>query len=171
MAVFVAFLRAVNVTGTGKLPMATLKALCEKCGFTDVQTYIASGNAVFKAKETAAKVKARLEAALLKPMGKPCPVFVRTAEELDAVVRANPYPDAHPSRTIIVFLDTAPAKDAIQGWEIPGDEEMTLIGRELFIHFPTGQGSSKLKVPFARVGTGRNLNTTRAMLALARERE
>jgi uncharacterized protein (DUF1697 family) len=171
MPTFVALLRAVNVTGTGKLPMTTLKKLCERCGYTDVKTYIASGNVVFNTKETAAAVKAKLEAALLKPMGKPCLVFVRSADELDAVVRANPYPDAHPSRMIIVFLDAAPSKDAIKGWSIPGDEEMTLIGRELFIHFPTGQGTSKLKVPFANVGTGRNLNTTRAMLALARERE
>lgn len=171
MATFVAFLRAVNVTGTGKLAMTDLKTICEKCGFTDVKTYIASGNVVFRAKEAASKVKAKLEAALLDPMGKPCVVFVRTADELDAVVRSNPYPDAHPSRTIVVFLDTAPAKDAIKGWTIPGDEQMTIIGRELFIHFPTGQGTSKLKVPFAAVSTGRNLNTTRAMLALARERE
>lgn len=171
MPTFVAFLRAVNVTGTGKLPMADLKKLCENCGFTNVKTYIASGNVVLDTKDTPAKVKAKLEAALLKPMGKQCLVFVRTADELDAVVRANPYPDAHPSRMIIVFLDAAPAKDAIKGWRIPGDEQMTIVGRELFIHFPTGQGTSKLKVPFANVGTGRNLNTTRTMLALARERE
>lgn len=171
MAAFVAFLRAVNVTGTGKLPMADLKKLCEKCGFTNVKTYIASGNVVFDARETAVKVKAKIEAALLKPMGKRCLVFVRTADELDAAVRANPFPDAHPSRMIIVFLDAAPAKDAIKDWKIPGDERMTIVGRELFIHFPTGQGTSKLKVPFAGVGTGRNLNTTRTMLALARERQ
>lgn len=170
MPTFVALLRSVNVGGTGKLPMADLKALCERCGFTGVKTYIASGNVILDTRETAAKVKAKLEAALLKPMGKPCLVFIRTADELEAALAANPWPDANPSRTIITFLDTAPPKDAIKGWPIPGNERLALIGRELFVHFPDGQADTKLKVPFADVGTGRNLNTTRALLALARDR-
>lgn len=170
MPTFVALLRSVNVGGTGKLPMADLKALCERCGFTGVKTYIASGNVILDTRETAAKVKAKLEAALLKPMGKPCLVFIRTADELEAALAANPWPDANPSRTIITFLDTAPPKGAIKGWPIPGNERLALIGRELFVHFPDGQADTKLKVPFADVGTGRNLNTTRALLALARDR-
>lgn len=170
MPTFVALLRSVNVGGTGKLPMADLKALCERCGFTGVKTYIASGNVILDTRETAAKVKAKLEAALLKPMGKPCLVFIRTADELEAALAANPWPDANPSRTIITFLDTAPPKDAIKGWPIPGKERLALVGRELFAHFPDGQADTKLKVPFADVGTGRNLNTTRALLALARDR-
>ena len=46
MPVFIALLRAVNVGGTGKLPMGDLKRLCEKAGFRNVRTYIASGNVV-----------------------------------------------------------------------------------------------------------------------------
>ena len=46
---------------------------------------------------------------------------------------------------------------------------MTLRGRELYIHFPDGMGQSKLKVPFAGVGTGRNLNTVRALIAMAKD--
>lgn len=171
MATFVALLRSINVGGTGKLPMADLRKLGERCGFTNVKTYIASGNVVLDATISAAQVKAKLEAALLKPMGKPCLVFVRTADELEAALAANPWPDANPSRTIITFLDTAPPKDAIKGWPIPGKEQMALIGRELHLQFPDGQADTKLKVPFADIGTGRNLNTTRALLALARDRE
>ena len=48
---------------------------------------------------------------------------------------------------------------------------MALVGRELHLHFPDGQADTKLKVPFADIGTGRNLNTVRALLALARDRE
>ncbi|HEY0489493.1 MAG TPA: DUF1697 domain-containing protein, partial [Telluria sp.] len=47
MTTFIALLRAVNVGGTGKLPMTELKAMCEAAGFTNVRTYIASGNVVF----------------------------------------------------------------------------------------------------------------------------
>ena len=61
MPVYVALLRAVNVGGTGKLPMTELKTMCVAEGFADVQTYIASGNVVFTSKLSAARVKAALE--------------------------------------------------------------------------------------------------------------
>ena len=64
MTAFVALLRAVNVGGTGKLPMGELVRLCESAGFCSVSTYIASGNVVFSSRETEARVKARLEASL-----------------------------------------------------------------------------------------------------------
>jgi uncharacterized protein (DUF1697 family) len=169
MATFIALLRSVNVGGTGKLPMADLKALCVKAGFTNVRTYIASGNVVLDAKVPAARVKAALEAALHKRVGKPIQVLIRTADELEAVVAANPYPEAAPNQLIVLFLDHEPRESSIADWPIPGRERMTLRGRELFLHFPDGQGTSKLRVPFADVGTGRNLNTVRAVLALARD--
>lgn len=171
MSTLVGFLRAVNVTGTGKLLMDDLRKICGKCGFGDVRTYIASGNVVFASKVTAAKAKATLEAALLKKMGKPCQVVIRTADELEAILKANPYPEAEPNRCMVLFLDEPPAKaakDALKTWKIPAHERMELRGRELFLHFPDGQGQSKLKVPFMTVGTGRNINTVRAMLAMAR---
>ena len=54
---------------------------------------------------------------------------------------------------------------------IPGPEEVALVGRELFVHYPEGQGSSKLKIPFAKTGTGRNLNTVAKLAAMARALE
>jgi uncharacterized protein (DUF1697 family) len=65
MTRYVALLRAVNVGGTGKLPMSRLRALCKEGGFTRVQTYIASGNVVFESAAAAPKVKSELEARLL----------------------------------------------------------------------------------------------------------
>ena len=61
MTAYVALLRAVNVGGTGKLPMAELVRICEAIGFTGVRTYIASGNAVFASKASETRVKALLE--------------------------------------------------------------------------------------------------------------
>ena len=61
MTAFVALLRAVNVGGTGKLPMTELKAMCEELGFTGVRTYIASGNVVFASRKSETAVKAALE--------------------------------------------------------------------------------------------------------------
>ena len=84
MTAFIALLRAVNVTGTGKLPMTELKAMCEAAGLKSVKTYIASGNVVFKSNKTEAKVKALLEAAATAYVGKPVGVMVRTAAEMAA---------------------------------------------------------------------------------------
>ena len=71
MVKYVALLRAVNVGGTGKLPMADLKAICSDAGFTQVETYIASGNVVFESKMTPSKVKSELEKRLHEYSGKP----------------------------------------------------------------------------------------------------
>jgi uncharacterized protein (DUF1697 family) len=67
MAVYIALLRAVNVGGTGKLPMTTLRAMCGEAGFSRVRTYIASGNVVFASPRPESQVKAVLEAALKSP--------------------------------------------------------------------------------------------------------
>ena len=61
MTAYVALLRAVNVGGTGKLPMTTLVKMCEAAGFGEVRTYIASGNAIFNSRLKERKVKALLE--------------------------------------------------------------------------------------------------------------
>jgi uncharacterized protein (DUF1697 family) len=163
----IALLRAVNVGGTGKLPMADLRALCKDLGFTDVATYIASGNLVFRTRLSEAKAKTALETALAKRLGKPASVIMRSHEEMLAVEQANPYPDAAPNQLLVLFLDKAPPKSALADVKAPGGERLTLLGREVFIHFPLGMGVSKLKIPLADVGTGRNLNTVRKLIEMA----
>ena len=86
MTGWAALLRAVNVGGTGKLPMAELKALCEVLGFERVQTYIASGNVVFASKRSETELREAIEAALLKQYGKQFGVMVRSAAELAGLV-------------------------------------------------------------------------------------
>ena len=167
MATFVALLRAINVGGTGKLTMADLVKLCEKAGFSGVRTYIQSGNVVFESRATEAKVTATLEKAVAMKVGKPVGVFVRGAAELDQVLADNPFRDAPPNRVIVVFLDEAPPKAALAAVNTPGGEKLVLRGRELYIHYPDGQGVSKLKVPFASAGTGRNINTVTKLAAMA----
>lgn len=108
MPVFVVLLRAVNVGGTGKLPMSDLKRLCEKAGFRNVRTYIASGNVVADRNGAETEAKAALEAELHSYAGKPVGVIVRTAAEMAEVVAHNPFPDRSASQTVAVFLDNAP---------------------------------------------------------------
>ena len=112
MAVFILLLRAVNVGGTGKLPMSDLKRLCETAGFRNVRTYIASGNVVAERDGSGSQAKAALEAELEayagKPAGEPTSVIVRTGDEMAEVVASNPFPGRAANLTIAVFLDAAP---------------------------------------------------------------
>lgn len=169
MAGFVALLRAVNVGGTGKLAMSDLKALCEEAGFRRVRTYIASGNVAFESKLPEVKVKAALEARLEALAGKPIGVLVRSAAEMAAVVAANPFPDRAPNRTVAIFLDARPTKDAADKATGLGNEEIGLGRREIYIHYPDGMGRSKLKIPAAKNGTARNMNTVAKLAEMAAE--
>ena len=127
---YIVLLRAVNVGGTGKLPMAELRAMCESAGFQDVRTYIASGNVALRSASAAAEVKATLEAAMARYAGKPVGVLVRTAAEMNAIVAANPFPKAAPNRVVVVFLDRAPPADALATVSHRNAEEIVL-GRSM----------------------------------------
>jgi uncharacterized protein (DUF1697 family) len=166
---YVALLRAINVGGTGKLAMSDLRQLCEDCGFQNVATYIQSGNVVFRSKLSEGVAKKTIEQALAKKMGKPFGVLLRTGSELLKVVGNNPFPGAAPNQVLIVFLAEPPPPDSLKTTVIPGREELTLRGREIFIHFPDGVGESKLKIPFQKMGTMRNLNTAKKLAAMAQE--
>src|SRR4051794_24565208 len=167
MNAYVALLRAVNVGGPGKLPMSDLKALCERAGFLKVRTYIASGNVVFVSREPEARVKAALETALEGYAGKPVGVLVRTAAEMAAVVAGNPFPEASPSKTVAIFLDRPPPRDAAERATGRADEEIRLGRREIYVHYADGMGRSRLKIPAAGVGTARNINTIIKLAELA----
>jgi uncharacterized protein (DUF1697 family) len=86
---------------------------CEDAGFSKVQTFIASGNVVFESKASASKVKRDLEARLLAYAESPIGVVVRTAAEMAAVLKANPFPKAAPNHTVAIFLDTSPPADGL----------------------------------------------------------
>ncbi|KAF1706367.1 DUF1697 domain-containing protein [Pseudoxanthomonas sacheonensis] len=166
---YIALLRAVNVGGTGKLPMADLRALCESAGFQEVRTYIASGNVVLRSTSTAAQVKATLEASLARYAGKPVGVLLRTAAEMAAVLAANPFPKAAPNRVVAIFLDNAPPADTLATLSHRNGEEVVLGKREIYVHYGEGMADSKLKIPAAKSGTGRNMNTVSRLAAMAME--
>lgn len=150
--------------GTGQLPMAELKVLCEALGFTEVRTYIASGNVVFETALARSEAKAHLAGALRLHMGKDIGLFVRDASDLQAVVDSNPFANAQGHRLMVVLLEVTP--DAALLAEAKGqvDENMSLGPSCLFVHYPSGMGQSKLKIPGAASGTARNMNTIRKVL-------
>jgi uncharacterized protein (DUF1697 family) len=167
MARYVALLRAVNVGGTGKLPMAHLKKVCCDAGFDQVETYIASGNVVFASGSSEAGVKAALEARLLALSGKRVAVIVRTAAEMRAVLEANPFPEALPKYTVAIFLDKRPPPDALRHVAGRDGEEIGFGKREIFVHYASGMARSKLRIPAAAAGTARNMNTVARLAEMA----
>jgi uncharacterized protein (DUF1697 family) len=164
---FVALLRAVNVGGTGKLAMADLASMCRDLGFSAVRTYIASGNVVFHSALSGAAVKRTLEARLLDFAGRPVGVMVRDAAEMAGIVAANPFPDAPGNRIAVIFLDGAASKEMLL--EVAGQAgELLHVGlREIYVHYPQGMATTKLRIPAAKSGTARNMNTVKKLSELA----
>lgn len=169
MASFVALLRAVNVGGTGKLPMNELKAMCEELGFEKVRTYIASGNVVFTSRKSEAAIKSALEKRLEAYAKKPVGVAVRSAAEMAKVAHDNPFPDRATNRTVAIFLDKPPPKTALDDIGGRKDEELKLGRREIYVHYGDGMGTSKLVIPSAKAGTARNMNTVATLAKMAAE--
>ena len=167
MTTYVALLRAVNVGGTGKLPMTALKALCAELGFVRVQTYIASGNVVFDSTLAAVEIESRLENRLLDYAGKAVGVLVRTAEEMNRVLDGNPFVDKEANHTYAFFLPGKPGADALHDIRGKADEEVRVGSQEIYVYYPSGMGQSKLRIPLARLGTARNLNTVARLVALS----
>jgi len=167
MTKYIALLRAINVGGTGTLTMAELKSICQDAGFARVETYIASGNVVFASKAVRSKVKSELEARLQDYAGKPIGVMVRTASEMRAVLKANPFPESQAKYTYAIFLDRRPPRDALDHVAGRSDEKMSLGDREIFVLYPSGMGRSKLKIPAAKTGTARNMNTVAKLAEMA----
>lgn len=167
MTSYVALVRAVNVGGTGKLPMAELVAMCEAAGFAHARTYIASGNVVFRTDQSETEVKRALEQALADYAGKPVGVCVRTRAEMQQILESNPFPDGAGNRVLAIFLDDAPAQDDINTVRHLKDERLAFGKREIYVHYGEGMGQSKLVIPVAAKGTGRNMNTVAKLVDMA----
>ena len=171
-------MRGVNVGGKNKLPMRELRPLIESIGCVDVATYIQSGNAVFATALKPDAAARAIEQGIEQRLGLTVRTLVRTPGELAAIAAANPFlgRDA-PSRLYVVFLDAAPTPAAVAGLDpdrSPGDE-FAVSGREIFVHYPNGQGRSKLTLDwFERklgvAGTARNWNTLLKLQELAAAR-
>ena len=182
MPTYVALLRAVNVGGTGKLPMADFRKLLEGLGFKNVETYIQSGNAVFDGPGSAAKVKAAVTTGLEKLMGTPVEVTVRTHEELSLVIAENPFAAeaaADGARVHVAFL-AGPAGAGAQAALLSivarypaRRDRFHLAGEHIYLHLPDGAAETKfsgktLDKAIGVAGTGRNWNSVLKLHAMSK---
>lgn len=166
----IALLRAVNLGGHNRLPMAELRDLLDGLGYGNPRTYIQSGNALFRTDEPEAVCAERIAGAILDRLGLTIDVMVRTDEQLHAALAANPFPGEDGARVLVVFCSTEPDPAAVRALDrrrfFPDVFEVR--GREVFCHFPNGMGRSKLpSLKLVASGTGRNVNTVRKLVELA----
>jgi uncharacterized protein (DUF1697 family) len=133
MSRFVAFLRAVNV-GKRRVSMARLRDELEGLGFSDVSTFINSGNAIFTSIGAAAKLEPKIEARLAEAFGFEIPTLLRTAKEVAKIVEREPFGDIGPHATHMVALlraaPSAKAKAAIEALSNDIDR-LEVHGREV----------------------------------------
>ena len=168
MTSYVALLRGVNL-GKRQLRMEDLRRIATDLGLEAPRTYIASGNLLFTSSKTEEALKSGLEAALQAQMGASVGVMIRTASEMDAAAFSNPFPGKPGNTVVAIFLDAAPPEDAAATASKADGERIALGKRELYVHFPNGQGRSKLLLPAAATGTARNMNTVAKLAELAKE--
>ena len=171
MISYVALLRGVNLVGKSTLKMADLKAIADKLGLKSARTYIASGNLLFLSGEPEEKLRRALEKELQSHMSKDVRVMLRTADEMEAVLKANPFKDVPGNRVQTFFLNEAPPPDLLSTVRNKADDERIATGpREVFVAYgERGIGRSRLRIPAAEAGTARNMNTVGKLAELARE--
>jgi uncharacterized protein (DUF1697 family) len=167
---YVALLRGVNLVGNSTLKMADLKAIADELGLADARTYIASGNLIFASNRPEEKLREMVEERLQSHMAKDVRVMLRTAEEMDSVVRGNPFADVQGNRVQAFFMNEAPPANLLEMVRNQGDERVALGTREVYVAYSEkGIGRSRLRIPAAEAGTARNMNTVAKLADLARE--
>jgi uncharacterized protein (DUF1697 family) len=181
MAAIISMLRGVNL-GRRRVKMDALRALFESLGLREVQTFVQSGNVVFRSerKDLAALTK-KIESAVERKFRFHSDVILRTASEMREVIERNPLAkrsDLEPNKFLVWFLVSDPGQETRKKVQAINTEPEVLFidGREVFIYFPNGMARPKMKWPaiekiLAVRGTGRNWNTVNKLLEMAEKLE
>ncbi len=176
---YVALLRAVNVTGHNPLAMKDLRTVVEATGAENVATYLQSGNVVFRSEMADPdRVRRALESRIESQLGITVGVVVRTAEQLQRVVSANPlwHDDRERAHLYVTFLAGVPDSDRTAALaataESRAPELFRIQGLEVYLYCPTGYGRTKLNNAFferklAVAATTRNWRTVTALAEMA----
>lgn len=171
----VALLRGINIGPNKRIAMAALRSIVESLGHRDVETYLQSGNVVFTPKGRAGKdLGPSMSAAIAEATGHDVPVVIRTGAELARVVSRNPYAVDDPTKVVVGFFaeEVSLADLSLGDLSAYLPDELTLIGKEIYVSVPNGQGRSKLmealtKRRIAMTLTVRNWRTVAALAELA----
>jgi uncharacterized protein (DUF1697 family) len=182
MPAIISMLRGVNVGAHNRMKMDALRAVYESLGLTDVQSYVQSGNVIFRTRDrNLPKLASRIEEGIECAFGFRPAVILRTVAEMRDAVARNPFTGLdpfEPAKLLVTFFKDDPGEEARQKIRAvrTDPEQIYIEGREMYIYFPVGMGKSKLSLAgFDRVikipGTGRNWNSVTKMLEMAERLE
>jgi uncharacterized protein (DUF1697 family) len=177
MQTYVALLRAINLGSRNKISMADLRKLFETLGSEDVQTYVQSGNVVFRNRiRSASEVERSIEERINRDLRLDVTVLVRTAAQLVKVVAGNPFAKGgtDPKTLHVTFLADSADRSRVRDLDPQraGPDEFRVQTREIFLHCPNGYGRSRLTNAYfeKRLGvaaTTRNWRTVTKLAELA----
>ena len=179
MQTFISILRGINVSGQKKIVMTDLKSLYESLKFTDVATYIQSGNVSFKTIEKLSDIQLaeKIEKVIYERYLFEVPVIIRNEDELKRIISYNPFlkeKNIDVKRLHVTFLSGIPGKAEIKNIS-DGDyspDQFFIKHKEVFLHTPAGYGGTKLSNNFFEKklkvkATTRNWNTVNKLLEMA----
>lgn len=183
MSAYAALLRGINVGSGRRVGMAELKASFEKAGLGNVSTYIQSGNVLFVSEEEETPLIQRIEGALLKDFGFPLGIVLRTADELEQILKECPVPaeEAEAARERLgsevlhaALMAQAPTQADLAKMEAARGqtERFEVSGRDILLFLPEGVHASKLALLLPKLhvpATMRNMKTIRQLALLARQ--
>ncbi|WNQ10900.1 DUF1697 domain-containing protein [Paenibacillus aurantius] len=176
MSIYIALLRGINVSGHNKIKMAELRKVLEEAGLTDVQTYIQSGNILFRSELSADVLRERIEGIIHTAFGLTITVVLRTAEEWERIIAECPYAEVPLGEVDSIHLtclteEAAPKAVSLLANCDREDDEYTVCGREIYFLFRRRIVDSKLAAAMQKLGkisTTRNWNTVRKLSEMAR---
>jgi uncharacterized protein (DUF1697 family) len=176
---FISILRGINVGGNKKILMPELKTMYEALGFSDVTTYIQSGNVVFNSRDKFSdqEISSIISQGIVQKFHFEVPVIVRTIEDLQNVLHTNPFPKDKSlllEKMHVTFLAEQP-QDARLETILQFDflpDKFTVIGKEVYLYCPGGYGETKLSNTFFEnklkvTATTRNWNTVNKLMEIA----
>lgn len=170
MKTYIVLLRGINVSGKNKLPMAELQNLLSILGFSEIQTYIQSGNIVLKSDKKPIEISEEIRRKIELDFNYKVPVLVKTVKEWQKIINENPYKEVEEKQQYFTFLSTIPEKVSIE--VDTKQDEFMVIDNVIYVNAVGGYGKTKLNNNFFEkklklIATTRNLKTTIKMLALA----
>lgn len=185
MTIYIALLRGINVGGKNIIKMVDLKRVFETMGFCQVQTYIQSGNVLFKSEDEEGALRKKIEHGIDAAFGFSVTVVLRTAAELEWVISNCPFSEKAISEAeassegeslYVSLLTHAPSQDKIDKLNAYRSEsdDYRIEGREVFLLFCNSIRNSKLASNLHKLdvpATVRNWKTISKLLVLAKAME
>lgn len=180
MNIFIALLRGINVSGKNKIKMVELKQLFSDIGFSEITTYIQSGNVIFSSEElNTSKLENKLVTEIRNKFGHSIKVLVLKKKELETAFKSNPFinkTDFDFKKTCATFLDKIPTEEGIEKVKLLAAKDELLIfkNKTIYLYCPNGFGRTKLsnnniENKLKVSATSRNWNTITKLVELSNQ--